>query len=629
MGNDSTDVKELFTAWLEEAAVEATRKGTKAVFLYNKALGSIRRHQGPIEDSKTLKELPYIGDKTLKYLHKKLEEHCASNNIEVPHTFRRQNEDGKPDSAAQSTRVDSEVNQNKKKRRVTKRYIPKKRSGGYAIMIALYLGDKRRNGMSKDEIIQFATPYSERSFKSNPSGHDFYSAWSSIKSLLSHDLVGCSGRMPKKYFLTDEGYVLAKQLKETEGIESSPVNSNFVDFSFDNNVRVSPNSSYNSSLLFSSSPIASKMINLPKRLEISDDRSILNRGILSSPLKDYSLTVNSEKDKKDCFNDSLVQKDSNDSKKHDPENKVYDGVRYDIWTFEEFEIVLIIDNREIRSQLERDFFRNRITDLGILCEVRPLAVGDVVWIARHKKTNREVALNYICERKRLDDLASSIKDGRFKEQKSRLKRSGMKHYYYLVEEMVAGSSINTQDMSEAIQTSLSSTMLVSDFYIKKFRSIEDTIIFLASLTNVISRQLEKNGTRLLVLKPKAVNNHTEYIDLIQNFRLKFERRKTSYECVCLFSSFQEAMTKTGTTTLKELFIAMLMAIRGVSLERAVVLQNYFQTPKRLLEFFHIDNAHLSESEKKVLLHNIFSTQIGNKKIGKALLEKIYEVWGSK
>ena len=59
----------------------------------------------------------------------------------------------------------------------------------------------------------------------------------------------------------------------------------------------------------------------------------------------------------------------------------------------------------------------------------------------HQKT-RELVLPVIVERKRMDDLASSIKDGRFREQKFRLKKCGLSHPVYLVEEhrgSVAGS----------------------------------------------------------------------------------------------------------------------------------------------------------------------------------------------
>ena len=49
-------------------------------------------------------------------------------------------------------------------------------------------------------------------------------------------------------------------------------------------------------------------------------------------------------------------------------------------------------------------------------EIRHLKVGDFIWIAKNNE-GQELVLPYIVERKRMDDLAQSIKDGRFHEQK--------------------------------------------------------------------------------------------------------------------------------------------------------------------------------------------------------------------
>lgn len=42
-------------------------------------------------------------------------------------------------------------------------------------------------------------------------------------------------------------------------------------------------------------------------------------------------------------------------------------------------------------------------------------------------------MDYVIERKNADDLASSICDGRYKEQKYRLKSCGAENVYYLYE----------------------------------------------------------------------------------------------------------------------------------------------------------------------------------------------------
>lgn len=60
---------------------------------------------------------------------------------------------------------------------------------------------------------------------------------------------------------------------------------------------------------------------------------------------------------------------------------------------------------------------------GVACELRCLHVGDLLWIAREQKPvggagcKQELVLNYIIERKRMDDFVHSMTSGRLKEQK--------------------------------------------------------------------------------------------------------------------------------------------------------------------------------------------------------------------
>ena len=80
-----------------------------------------------------------------------------------------------------------------------------------------------------------------------------------------------------------------------------------------------------------------------------------------------------------------------------------------------YSIQLVMDNREIHSQVDRDRLERKIGEAGIDYTVRALDIGDVLWIA--KSGSDEYVLDYIVERKRMDDLVSSITDGRFHEQK--------------------------------------------------------------------------------------------------------------------------------------------------------------------------------------------------------------------
>lgn len=89
-----------------------------------------------------------------------------------------------------------------------------------------------------------------------------------------------------------------------------------------------------------------------------------------------------------------------------------------------YDIILVMDSREIKNRRDEEAICKGLRDKGIMVEVRGLRVGDVTWIARSRDPaitghEKEVVLDYVVERKRLDDLCSSIRDGRYDEQKVR------------------------------------------------------------------------------------------------------------------------------------------------------------------------------------------------------------------
>uniref|UniRef100_A0A182S9Q6 Crossover junction endonuclease MUS81 n=1 Tax=Anopheles maculatus TaxID=74869 RepID=A0A182S9Q6_9DIPT len=98
--------------------------------------------------------------------------------------------------------------------------------------------------------------------------------------------------------------------------------------------------------------------------------------------------------------------------------------------------ILLVDTCETigKSKSSLDRTLQQLTQHSIAHEVRRLSVGDFVWIVKDDG-GREFLLPYVLERKRIDDLASSIKDGRFHEQKFRLKQCGLPNVIYLVEHL--------------------------------------------------------------------------------------------------------------------------------------------------------------------------------------------------
>lgn len=85
-----------------------------------------------------------------------------------------------------------------------------------------------------------------------------------------------------------------------------------------------------------------------------------------------------------------------------------------------YDIILIIDTREVESRSNRDRIAESLTSKGVHVETRALRLGDMCWIARKRDgmggEEDECVLDYVVERKRLDDLCGSIRDGRYTEQ---------------------------------------------------------------------------------------------------------------------------------------------------------------------------------------------------------------------
>lgn len=151
-----------------------------------------------------------------------------------------------------------------------------------------------------------------------------------------------------------------------------------------------------------------------------------------------------------------------------------------------FEVQMRIDNREVKTQKDRDFIQEQLYNSGIALNTRVLNVGDVLWVAKCPD-GREIVLDYIVERKRMDDLVGSIKDGRFHEQKFRLLRSGCRHVIYIIEDT---NFDNVKRYLDAIQSAISSTQVVNGIFVKRVPSLDGTVKYLARLTKRLAQIYE-------------------------------------------------------------------------------------------------------------------------------------------
>ncbi|AGO13288.1 AaceriAFR141Cp [[Ashbya] aceris (nom. inval.)] len=595
------DLKPLFIEWLKEEIDACGPRQEKMAMVYFRACESLKRFEQPITETNKVLKVKGIGNSIKNKLASKLTQYCQDNNIPLEDATAPSHEVG---STVTRIRTATQEKGDQSPKRKKRKYVPRKRSGAYAILLgALELGCPPR-GLTKEEIIDAAAKYCDVSFVSNPLTREFYSAWTAIKVLIEHDLILEQGR-PRRYIVTEAGEQMAETLKDADSVifpedcpyqrrqrvpECTAEEHTELSASLSELVRQEHLPLDHSGMCFSFEPPSSVPSDcLDPRHNSANVASSPHR--LRPPIGPSVGMVKAR----------------------------WHGTSYELWKPGSYDIELYIDHREVRAKSERDFFVNALLTRGVNVEGKALALGDMVWVARHKDSRSACVLNFMLERKRLDDLAMSIRDNRFMEQKNRLKKTGCKHIFYLVEET---SGTNVAGMEEAIKTSIWMTYVYSGFHVKRTRNADDTVEWLHDMTSTVQRYYRSKG--LLVLRPREISNQEEYGALLSSFRLQFERDNTAVECCHAFDCYQEVLGKTGLMTVKELYIRTLMLNRGVSLEKALAVQSKFPTLRALMTAFR--NCK-SEEDGRRMLYLALLDQPASRRVGKALAATLWNTFG--
>ncbi|KAL8691756.1 MAG: hypothetical protein Q9218_003083, partial [Villophora microphyllina] len=297
-----------------------------------------------------------------------------------------------------------------------------------------------------------------------------------------------------------------------------------------------------------------------------------------------------------------------------------------------FTIKLILDNREIRSREDRNYIEKALITQSIRPIVRSLPLGDFFWVAklhpshthllsRAGEEGDEIALDYIVERKRTDDLISSIKDGRFREQKWRLGRSGVKNVTYLVEEI--GISAEMRDRyGEAVQSAIASTQVVNGFFVKRTKGLDDTIRYLTRMTRVLKGVYENKPLTLL---PSHTLSPQTYLPLLSHLasHQSPDQAKVNYNIT--FPSFASLASKSDNRTLRDVFLQMLMTTKGLTADKAIAVQKIYPTPRQFIEAYR---SCLDDKEKEGMVERklVEKGVMGREKVGRQLSKVLAEVW---
>lgn len=198
----------------------------------------------------------------------------------------------------------------------------------------------------------------------------------------------------------------------------------------------------------------------------------------------------------------------------------------------------------------------------ILYEVRHMKVGDFTWIARERTTNNELVLPYIVERKRMDDLGSSIKDGRYHEQKKRLKQSNIKNLIYVIESY--GKNTHTGLPLSSLIQAATNTLLQDGFQVKFTDNHRHTMEYLAGFTSLLNKHFKSKT--LMGSTKDDIQDHCITEDLIS---------------LLTFKEFSKGGMKHKDYTVRDIFIKQILQLKGVSVDKALAITEKYPTPKVL------------------------------------------------
>ncbi|OBT46111.1 hypothetical protein VE00_02806 [Pseudogymnoascus sp. WSF 3629] len=581
----------LLLGWVKEWLDTARERNSKGFTVYRKAYDSLKACPLAFQHPAEAQQLHGFGPKLCERLTDKLKVHCQTNGLPMPDLPRKVNK-GK-------TNADDGTAPAKPARK-KKAYVPTLRSGPYALILALStIPESAPSGITKQQTIELAQPYCDSSFTASSDPTKFYTAWNSMKTLLEKDLVAEKGRPLRKYCLTEEGYEVASRIKASQ-----------------------PTADPKQSTL--DAPVA-----LPK----SRQRAPVGL-VLGAADGDGFMAINSSPPPP--------------SRSEPQFDNGMDGVQDDIVPFGDaladetalptfspitippsaFTLELVLDVREVRAKEDRDYMRIELTKKGVPPIMRSLDLGDALWVAkckdphylqRHGLEGDEIMLDWIVERKRLDDLVGSIKDGRFHEQKFRLRKSGVKNVIYIIEE-ISMNADHFQKYEEAVESAIASSQVVNGYFIKKTQKMDDTIRYLTRMTVMLKGLYESKPLKVI---PTRVLTTQNYLPLLT----QLSEKHPGVTHNITYQAFASLASKSETLTLRDVFLKMLMCTRGVTGDKALEIQRRWKTPEEFVRAFEAcGGGDEGKKRKQEMVSGQMNNLVGRKKVARVLSARIADVW---
>ena len=240
------------------------------------------------------------------------------------------------------------------------------------------------------------------------------------------------------------------------------------------------------------------------------------------------------------------------------------------------ECEIIIDNRERDLLL---YYKENVNSNKYYSKYKKenLDLGDIIY-----KINNKIVL--IIERKTLDDLHKSIKDGRYREQKKRIihSLSNKVRKIYLLEGSLSKSTINKKTLDGVINN----TIVRDNIHIYLSNNINKTIEFIDNVYIKLNKFFN-----------------------IVNDDINNEKRDISYEDTCFIS-------KKKNITKEVCYINQYQQIPAVSSNIAKIIYERYGNLHQLYSEYNLNNCDKFLFELSNLKYGKTNRRIGPKKAGK-------------
>ncbi|KAJ1898692.1 Crossover junction endonuclease mus81 [Coemansia sp. IMI 209127] len=610
--NEQECANPLFLKWVGEWYNDACKRNTKTQYTLKKAHTSLQQHPLRIENPQDAVKLQGIGQTIADRLAKKLARWQKDNGI-TP---------AEPESELADA-SDSGVRDAVTARglRAPRIYVPRYRTGAFALLIGLYKTYCLYGSdyyIPKSELIPLCEQYSDTPFHVAGStggqrggggggggggSHIQHTAWSGIKTLESKSLVERQGRI--KFCLTDEGLVIAKKLIELLRSRGEvPDDDNQVYTEFESREQQSDNGL--GLLKNEHNPVSLETISEHSLSSFCERDPQATTGL-------SSLLAGGRSNSAISRAPSSVSFSRQSSVSGATEVALSDMACY---PKNEYDVILVVDNREVHSSADRALIQRELEDQDVPIEIRPLTVGDYLWIARTKKTGAcrhlpDLVLDYVVERKRMDDLCASIRDGRYREQHSRIHGTGFTNVFYVVE----GNNPDAVSRlgESAVNSALSRIQIHNGFHLKRPPSFEATLRLLRQLTRGLQSTLGD-----IHAIPDSLVGQKEFAKVKKNLHARFPQVRLALT----FDAYDTVSNKSATLTTGEIYLRMLRTLRGISADKALTIGRQYQTPMQLIDALDAD-----KDGAKVLSELLVDGSC--RKLGPVSGKRVAEFWTDK